>query len=450
MKVVVFAVSILLPLQSPADFVPEDLLAELNEIRVEESVPVLAVTTFRDGKVEFSSVLGDGTVDTPLRWGSITKTFTGLALSKAIRDRDIAWDRPVRELVDDPPWTNTWVETNPVRVQDLAYLCAGMTDLSFSEFNDNTPQTLADRLKVPRKIVWPPGLQHNYTNVTPGISAWLVERLTGEPFHDYIEAHVLAPLGMTKASLDPVPGLPGGFKADGMSEIPYWHMTFTAFGALNASLAEMTKATQRILNSELHPLDMARLRSAGCMAEGEPPLPIGYGAGHYGRVRHGYVWYGHGGDADGYRSRYALLPEHGRGYIVLINTDNPQLLRRLESILERYVVRDLNPPKQDMPDYTTDIQQWAGDYYPSGVRFGVKRWRSGENRRVSIEINGRHLTLRNRDRTTELIPLGDGLFRRTNDPIPTLRFLKREGDVFLQGELGNYFKLDTCPEWFCE
>ena len=445
MRVLVFLSTLLVSIQSNAD-----LLVELEKIRANESVPLLAVTTFRDGEIEHSSVLGGGTLETPLRWGSITKTFTALALSRAVRDRDIPWHASVRALVPNPPWTNPWALSDPVRVQDLANLCAGMSDLSFDEFNDNTPRPLAEALKTPRTIVWPPGLQHSYTNVTPGLTAWLVEQLTGEAFHSYIAARVLAPMGMPNASLEPVAGLPGGYKSDGATEIPYWHMTFTAFGALNASLGEISQAVLRILNGAVHVADLERLRSPGCLANGDPKLNIGYGAGHYGRVRHGFVWYGHGGDADGYRSRYALLPEQGRGYIVLINTDNPQLLRRIEQKLEKALVSDLKKPTPVLPDYSVDIAQWAGEYYPSSVRFGIERWQAGDGRRVAIEVSDKNLQLRSQSRTTRLIPVGPGVFRRENDPIATVRFIRRGDVVYLQGELGNFFKLNNCPDWYCD
>ena len=211
----------------------------------------------------------------------------------------------------------------------------------------------------------------------------------------------------------------------------------------------MSQAVLKILNGKMHEVDLARLRSPGCLANGDPKLNVGYGAGHYGRVRHGFVWYGHGGDADGYRSRYALLPEQGRGYIVLINTDNPQLLRRIEQKLEKALVSDLKKPTPVPADHTVDIAQWAGVYYPSSARFGIERWRAGEGRRVSIEVNNKYLQMRTQSRTTKLIPVGQGMFRRENDPIATVRFIRRDDAVFLQGELGNFFKLNKCPDWYC-
>ena len=44
---------------------------------------------------------------------------------------------------------------------------------------------------------------------------------------------------MQHAGFSPEPDLPGGFRADGVTEIPYWHMTYPAYGALNAPLTDM-------------------------------------------------------------------------------------------------------------------------------------------------------------------------------------------------------------------
>ena len=78
-------------------------------------------------------------------------------------------------------------------------------------------------------------------------------------------------------------------------------------------------------------------------------LEVGYGAGVYGWVRHGQLFHGHGGDADGYRSRYGLLREHGRAYLLVINSDNPALLGRMRRALERALTTGLPAPDGPQP-----------------------------------------------------------------------------------------------------
>ena len=45
-----------------------------------------------------------------------------------------------------------------------------------------------------------------------------------------------------------------------------------------------------------------------------------------------------------------------------------------------------------------------------------------------------------------LIPLGDGRFRRARDPVATVVFARdASGALFMQGELGNYVNVNTRP-----
>jgi CubicO group peptidase (beta-lactamase class C family) len=432
-----------------------EVVARLNALRVEANVPVLAVGLFVEGKSPQSWVLGHADSDTPLRWGSISKTFTALGLLQALKARGMDDEDPIIDVIPDPPWNNPWRVRHPMRYRDLTELCAGLSDLSLAEFNDNHPRPRARVLQTPRRLLWPPGLQHSYTNVAPGLSAWVIEQLMQEAFEPFVERTVLLPMGLRRASYHPLEGLPGGFKADGVTPIPYWHMTFPAAAGLNASLSELMTALGILLNSgklngrEVLSADVVdKLFSPGCA--GAPGLRpgIGYGAGVYGRVRSGHVFYGHGGDADGYRSRFGLLPEDQRGYVVLINTDNPRLLRRLERILEAFLTQDLARREAPSPGPVEHIDTWVGDYYPAAARFDVAGWRRGARPIVPVERAGDALLLRLSERSIKLIPVDRHRFRRETDPLATIAFYQDNGTTYLQGELGSYVRLNEgLPDW---
>lgn len=380
--------------------------------------------------------------DTPFRLGSITKTFTALAMLELIDAGKIRLDDPAATWLADV-YANPFDE--PVRVRHLLELSAGFPDVAFGAFGgafeNEAPTSLSAALARnadARSTLWPPGFQHAYTNLAPALTSAIIERVSGLAFEDYLAAKVLRPIDMEQAGFHVDPALPGGFKADGKTEIPYWHMTFRAFGALNASVPDMAKFLAALLAAR-----RPEMFSAGHTAGTALGLAVGYGIGMYGWVADGHVFHGHGGDADGYRSRFGLLPGPGRGYFVVINTDNPRALRELQRMIERFLTRDLTaaapPPVADVP-----LKHYAGTYYPSGVRFGIARWRAGESRTLRISAADHRLTVRGR-RTRTLIPIADGVFRRLDDPVATAVFVARDGRLYLQGEIGNYVRLaDGC------
>ena len=397
--------------------------------------------------------------------------------------------------MDAGHWQNPWRKSHPIRVIDLLELRAGLPDLSGMEFDHNSPLNTKQALALNpehRTVRWPPGLQHSYSNLVPGLSQLLIETLTQAPFAQVVQTRLFDKWGWDSAGFEPDPNLPGGYRADGVTEIPYWHMTFPAYGALNATIAELAdllsrlvaacpekavlafssqrfssktsqkpsvfdsrcpcarslcpKYGQRLVNRQLSQLAIYHLRTtAGQLPAGR--FGFDYAAGLYPRVGSGHVWFTHGGDADGYRSRLAFMHHTQRGYVVNINVDNPRLLRQIEGVLEAYLTRDLVPSLAATDPDAASIQKWVGSYYPSSVRFGLAGWQEGKLPQARITAVDGHLSFFRRGRTVTLFRTGPGQFRRQSDPVPTIQFFQWQGSTFMQGALGNYVLVDQCPQF---
>ncbi len=429
---------------------PPELAGQLRDLRRQHNIPVLAVALYRDGAQTFH-VLG-AQPDTPLRWGSITKSVTALTVLALAERQLINLNDPLYEYVDPGYWQNPWRQSSPVRIRQLLELTAGFPDLSGLEFNHAEPVSLAQALALnPQHRVtrWPPGLQHVYSNLTPGLSQLLIETVSGKSYAASSRELILAPLGMHRAGFEPDPELPGGFRADGSTPIPYWHMTFPAYGALNASTVELAALQQHLMRGTRAPQTRRALYNATTTLASQRGLSFGYGAGLYTRVRNGLVWHTHGGDADGYRSRLAFIQGQPRGYVANINTDNPGALRQLEKLLEAELSKGLPrppaPPATRVP--AQHLSLLGGTYYPTGSRFGVEAWRAGSRKTIQVQAHASHLSVQRRQGSTHLLPVSANLYRRQNDPVATVAFVHRGNQLYLQGELGNYVRLPDCPDF---
>ena len=417
---------------------------------LDRRVPVLVSTSSLEGARPFDA-------DSPFRWGSISKSVTALTALEATHRRQVPLNVPVTELLEPLPYENPWATTAPLRLAHLLELSGGLPELTAAEFDDNTPHplkaALARRARS-RVLLWPPGLQHSYSNVAPGITAAIVERLTGSSFEDAARRLVFVPLGMHVASFEPLRGLPGGFRADGQTEIPYWHMTFRAFGALNASPRAMARFLQALLDSgriggrqAVARDSVSRMYRAEATLGARRGLDVGYGAGLYGWVHGGHLFHGHGGDADGYRSRFGLLRDSGRGYLLGINVDNPSLLRRMQRITERALTADLDAPAAPPAVRLAPavLARYTGTYYPSSTRFHLGRWQSGEAERARLVLaDGELQFVRNGD-VERLIAVAAGRFRRARDPAVSIVLAQQDGVMYLQGELGNFVRVEPGP-----
>ena len=444
----------------------DELMQLLGTIQADQSIPAFGLVLMKDGQPTLVTAVGrtgnpnrpNADADTPFRVGSISKTFTALTAMALVESGELDLDAPVNANVARE-FNNPWRESHPVRLIHLLGLTAGLADVSRIEFNNNdaTPLTLKQALALAprqRSVLWPPGTRFSYTNVAPGLTALVIEARTGERFEDVARRRVLDPLGMPTATFLKneylIENLPRGYRAGGRDEIPYWHMTYRAFAGLSATPRGMSRFLTALLNDgKLNGRQALGVDTVRQMQRPTPSLatdaglPIGYGLGIYGAVRDGFVFFGHGGDGDGFLARYGLLPTYGRGYFVVINSDDPPGLGRMRRAIERHLTRDLAAPERPRPAHlpTSRLEQLSGNYYPSSTRFRVDAWRSGELPCAQISAARGGLRLRRGGKTITLVPVSGSLFRRPTDPLATVAFIADAGKLHLQGELGNYMRV---------
>ncbi|MBX3565013.1 MAG: beta-lactamase family protein [Sphingomonas sp.] len=165
--------------------------------------------------------------DTLVQIYSMTKPVTGVALMQLWEQGKFGLDDPLSRylpefatmLVQDgtgadgqPLWRPA---SRPVTVRDILRHTAGFAygggdTAAEKAFADAEPLALTNTLTefghrishVP--LIFEPGTQWRYSAAVD-VQALLVERLTGEKFEDYVQAHVLKPLGMTQTGWSPPP-----------------------------------------------------------------------------------------------------------------------------------------------------------------------------------------------------------------------------------------------------
>jgi len=392
--------------------------------------------------------------DSLVRIGSVTKVFTGLTFLDLEADGLLDLDRPVRELVDDPPFSNPWAATHPVTLAQLLEHTAGLGDMTRREFDQLEPLSLDDALAVDpasRRLRWPPGLHSSYSNSGAGVAAWVMERATGLDFEAEAIRRVLRPLGMPSATFTHSDAIERdrvtGYDSDGRTVIPYWHVLYRPFGGLNVRFDEMAGLLQVLLGDGR--IDGDRLFSADQVRRLETPrttlaarqgLAFGYGFGNYASVHRRIVFHGHGGDADGYLSRYAYSHRTGSGYFLLINAYQASTLRAMGNAVLDFLVAGHAPAVvAPVARPRSDLAALTGPYHSVTSRFAQPA------RELEVILEGDHLVLVRGDRRQRLHPVGPGLFRRDFEAVATTAFIALDGALYLQGPFGNYLR-DDDPE----
>lgn len=439
------------------------LLDRIDAIRRENGIAAAAVVLVDGDSVLAQRNMGvrDWDSATPVdahtryKVGSVSKVFTALAIQIAAQQGLLSLDQPLHQRLADPPWHNRWQATQPITLAMLLEHSAGWFDMGRAEFDsaDPSPLTLAQALALnpdARISHWPPGMHASYSNSGPGVAGWVLEQAAGVPFETLVEQRIFAPLQLHSASFlrDAATRqhLAQGYDRDGRTAIGYWHIAYRPAGGLNISAADMGRFVRFLLNRGN--LDGARLLDPAQIARMEHPrttlaarhgLTLGYGLGIEASAHRGHVLLTHGGDGDGYLSRFAYSRESGRGYFVVITAFNPSAHAAITALLADWLVAPLPPvvpaPEQAMSRQA--MQAMRGEYHLASTRFARADWQQ-QTLRIVLR-DGRLHTQRSGEPARALIALGGDLFRRADEAIAsTVLAIADDGSAVLQGPMGNW------------
>ena len=439
------------------------MMRDIDNIRQQAHISAVVVLITDNKETLFSRALGKPnhnsgkplTLHHYIRIGSVSKMFTGLALTQLEKTHKITLNTPVAMVVDKAPFQNSWRKDYPVRIAHLMEHTAGLADMSRKEFGFNTPVTLEDAFNVDpdsRRLRWHPGMHSSYSNSGAGIAAYVIEQTTGGSFESFVESKVFKPIGLTSATYIPseqvLADLVTGYNTDGKTSIPYWHTLYRAFAGINVRSSEMIRVVQMYLSNGI--IDGKRVFDEQAIRRMETPrtslaarsgLEYGYGLGLYHFIHAGFEFVGHGGDADGYLSYLAYSRSLQLGYFVLINAYNGKAMSNIREIIEDKLVANVTPPEKPEPFLLNKekMRQIAGTYVPVTYRFG----RVPSNKTIQIiEDHGELHTIQG-GRRRKLIAVNSTHFRRRNDPVATIAIIKNDAEYYLQGDLGNFKKTSS-------
>ncbi len=418
----------------------DELETRIREILDEHNVPAASVALVNRDEVLWVAGVGladrasdrAATADTLFRVGSITKSFTSLAVLRFVEDGDVRLEDRLRDLTPDVAFENPWAESDPIRLAHLLEHTTGFDDIHLAEYannQDDPPLTLSEGLAFhPHSRVsrWRPGRYMSYCNSGPGMAAAVLEKLSGRPFEEIVTDRVLRPLGMTTATLLEPDGdqLATGYEGDGETPGDYWHITTRPSGALNASAREMAGLLRMFLNRGAvdgvqvwQATSIDRMERPATTAAARAGLAAGYGLSNSVTQNDGFVWHGHGGGMNTFVADYAYNTEHGLGFFVSINVSNGQALRQIRDALRGYLTRDLEPSPEPAADVSAaDLAAVEGYYLDFTPRQEMGRFLNDLFSIAVVRQRNGELTIGSAfGEGTPLIALGGGRFRSEND-----------------------------------
>ncbi len=205
------------PQSHPALSDPEIMQTVVDEIMAgfmdSLNIAGATVAVVCDGQLFFSGGYGLADVRrrvpvdperTLFRIGSVTKLFTWTAVMQLRDAGKLDLDADINEYLDV---TIQERFDQPITLRHLMTHTPGFEDRLFGVFGAMPRGGRTDWLarNVPARM-WPPGEYAAYSNYGTTLAGYIVERVSGMPWEDYVERNILEPLGMEYATVrQPMP-----------------------------------------------------------------------------------------------------------------------------------------------------------------------------------------------------------------------------------------------------
>ena len=202
----------------------EFLDSGMRELVEVNNLPNAAIALVKNGDIVFLEGYGYADIERNIeadprgsifRTGSVAKIFTWTAVMQLVEQGLIDLDSDVNEYLDfELPGrihgNGRRLQPAPITMRHLLSHTAGFEDVLEGLFllREEDFKTLRKYLvtRIPARI-YPPGTVMAYSNWGTALAGYIVERLSGIPFGEYIEEHIFAPLGMESSTFaQPLPG----------------------------------------------------------------------------------------------------------------------------------------------------------------------------------------------------------------------------------------------------
>ena len=358
----------------------------------ENHIPGAVVVVVKDGEVLFSKGYGYADLEaripvdpqkTLFRPGSVSKLFVWTSVMQLMEQGKLSLEADVNEYLD---FSIPATYPEPITLKTLMTHTPGFEDKGEDLFKLKPESVISLEAYLKKNLparVFSPGEIGAYSNYGTALAGYIVERVSGMPFYEYVENNIFSPLGMTQATFrQPLPAdlapdmsagynyVNGGYVKGGFEYVvPY------PAGALSASGLEMAKfmiahlqngryGETRILEEETARLMHSQLKTAD-------PRITGMAYGFFENMVNGQYIVSHGGDTLLFHTGLFLLPEQNVGFFVSTNAVGGAGVGDAvaRAFADRYFPIEKAADPVPAADFDSRASQYTGEYHFSRSNF---------------------------------------------------------------------------------
>jgi CubicO group peptidase (beta-lactamase class C family) len=266
--------------------------------------------------------------ETLFRPGSISKLFTWTAVMQLFEQGKLDLDRDVNEYLD---FRIPEAFGKPITLKNIMAHTPGFEEQIKDLFTTSGTPNLGEYLKthIPARI-YPPGTVPAYSNYATALAGYIVQRVSGRPFDEYIAENIFRPLRMTHSTFaQPLPSslapsMSQGYQLGSDPAQPFEVINPFPAGSLSSTATDMAQFMMAHLQDgqlgEAHILkpETVRLMHSRLFALDDAANAMCYG--FYEESRNGHPIIGHGGDTIYFHSDLHLVLDQKVGFFVSYNS----------------------------------------------------------------------------------------------------------------------------------
>ena len=357
------------------------------------------ITVVKDGQTLFAKGYGYANVaehkpvvadETLFRVASITKPFTWTSVMQLVEQGKLDLDRDVNEYLDfriEPAFGK------PITLRNLMTHTAGFEETFAGGEVKKYGQLVPLReylIKHQPARIYPPGELVAYSNYGANLAGYIVERVSGEPYADYVTDHILKPLRMDHTTIrEPLPpallkDLAEGYQtASDEKPLPFQILGNLASGALDTTGTDMAAFMMaQLQNGTYDGVQILKPETVALMHSPQStmaPGMNGFDLGFYQENRNGLRIISHGGDLAAYHSELYLLLDKNIGIFMSFNSQGTNgevgklRVALFRAFLDHYF--PYSPPdEKTLANPQPDAARVAGWYQVSRRMDTVLRW----------------------------------------------------------------------------
>jgi len=294
----------------------------------------------KDGKIIFAQGYGYADIKTKkpviadqtlFRPGSVSKLFTWTSVMQLVEQHKLDLDADVNTYLD---FKIPEAFGKPITLRNIMTHTAGfeetLSELFLQKADQQYPIGEYLQKHMPKRI-FPPGKVVAYSNYATTLAGYIVQRVSGEEFTDYVANHIFKPLGMNNSTFKQLPppdllkNVATGYKqASDPTPVPFEVVEAAPAGSLSSTATDMARFMMAHLDGGQY--DGARILKPETVKEMQSrnytlaPGMNGFNLGFYDENRNGHRIIGHAGDTEAFHSDLHLITDADVGFFMSLNS----------------------------------------------------------------------------------------------------------------------------------